>query len=140
MSTPTITRRLAAASVLLAAAPVAALAHHGWSEYGAETFVLDGTVREVRLGNPHGLIRVQDAEGRTWDAVLAPPARNGAAGLVAGTVEPGDTARASGRRHRDAGKLEMKTERFEARGRTYDIYPERLSERSPAGARPGSAG
>ena len=140
--TPTspLTRRTAAALALVLALPTAALAHHGWSEYGAENFVLEGTVREVRLGNPHALVRLEDAEGRLWDAVLAPPARTSAAGLVAGAVEPGDKARASGRRHREAAKLEMKTERLEARSRTFDIYPERLSGRTPANGRRGAAG
>ena len=140
--TPTspLTRRTAAALVLAFALPTAALAHHGWSEYGAENFVLEGTVREVRLGNPHALVRLEDAEGRMWDAVLAPPSRTSAAGLVAGAVEPSDKARASGRRHREAVKLEMKTERLEARSRTFDIYPERLSGRTPANGRRGSAG
>ena len=139
-STPLLTRRTAAALALALALPTAALAHHGWSEYGAENFVLEGTVREVRLGNPHALVRLEDAEGRLWDAVLAPPARTSAAGLVAGAVEPGDKARASGRRHREAAKLEMKTERLEARSRTFDIYPERLSGRTPANERRGAAG
>lgn len=134
------TRRAVALALALACAlPAAALAHHGWSEYGAENFVLEGTVREVRLGNPHALIRLEDAEGRVWDAVLAPPSRTTSAGLVAGAVEPGDKARASGRRHRQAAKLEMKTERLEARNRSFDIYPERLSGRTPA-ARRGDAG
>lgn len=140
--TPTspLTRRTAAALALAFALPTAALAHHGWSEYGAENFVLEGTVREVRLGNPHALVRLEDAEGRMWDAVLAPPSRTTAAGLVAGAVEPGDKARASGRRHREGAKLEMKTERLEARSRTFDIYPERLSGRTPASGRRGAAG
>lgn len=135
-----LTRRTVAALALAFALPTAALAHHGWSEYGAENFVLEGTVREVRLGNPHALVRLEDAQGRMWDAVLAPPSRTTAAGLVAGAVEPGDKARFSGRRHREGAKLEMKTERLEARNRTFDIYPERLSGHTPANGRRGAAG
>lgn len=130
---PLPTRRTAlAALALVCAAPVAALAHHGWAEYGAENFVLEGTLREVRLGNPHGLVRIEDADGRVWDAVLAPPSRNRQAGLVEGAIAPGDKVIASGRRHRDARKLEVKTERLVARGRNFDVYPERLSQRAPA--------
>ena len=117
---------------LACAAPAAALAHHGWSEYGAEPFVLEGRVREVRLGNPHGLVRVEDGQGRVWDAVLGPPSRDRSAGLSQGALRPGDPVRATGRRHRNPDRLEMKTERLEARGQRYDIYPERLSQRSPA--------
>lgn len=132
---PSVKRRAALAALALACfAPAAALAHHGWAEYGAENFVLEGTARVVGLSNPHGVIRIEDREGRMWDAVLAPPSRNRAAGLVEGALSPGDEVRASGRRHRDAGKLEIKAERVEARGRAFDVYPERLSQRPPAPA------
>ena len=127
-----VSRRAALVAALAVVAPSAALAHHGWSDYGAEPFVLEGTVREVRLGNPHGLIRIEDREGRVWDAVLAPPSRNRAAGLVEGAMMPGDAVHALGRRHRDLTRLEMKTERLQASGRNFDVYPERLSQRSPA--------
>lgn len=142
MQSLSATRRAALTALAVACfAPAAALAHHGWAEYGAENFVLEGTVREVRLGNPHGLIRVEDREGRVWDAVLAPPSRNRDAGLVDGAIAPGDPVRASGRRHRDARKLEIKSERIEARGRAFDVYPERLSQRplAPASGRRGSS-
>lgn len=140
---PSIPRRAALTALSLACfAPAAAVAHHGWAEYGADNFVLEGTVREVNLGNPHGLIRITDRDGRVWDAVLAPPSRNRAAGLVDGAIAPGDEVRASGRRHRDARKLEVKSERIEARGRTFDVYPERLSQRpsTPAAGRRASPG
>ena len=132
-STPAVPRRMVLAAFGLAcAAPATALAHHGWSEYGAETFVLEGTVREIRLGNPHGLVRVEDGQGRLWDAVLGPPSRDRSAGLVEGAVRPGDAVRATGRRHRNPDRLEMKTERLEARGSRFDIYPERLSQGAAA--------
>ena len=129
-------RRAALTLVALAfAAPSVALAHHGWSEYGTDAFVLEGTAREVRLGNPHGLIRIEDRQRRLWDAVLGPPSRDRAAGLVEGAVRPGDAVRAAGRRHRNPDRLEMKTERLEAGGRAFDIYPERLSQHGSAPAR-----
>jgi Family of unknown function (DUF6152) len=131
-----MSRRLALAVIgLTCAAPSAARAHHGWSEYGADVFALEGTVRELRLGNPHDLVRIEDRQGRIWDAVLGPPSRDRAAGLIEGAVRPGDAVRAGGRRHRDPDRLEMKTERLEARGRRFDIYPERLSRRGPAPGR-----
>lgn len=131
-----VPRRTALIALGLAcAAPSVALAHHGWSEYGADAFVLEGTVREVRLGNPHDLVRIEDRQGRLWDAVLGPPSRGRAAGLVEGAVQPGDAIRLLGRRHRNPDRLEMKTERLEARGRDFDIYPERLARRATAPGR-----
>lgn len=132
---PVLRRTALAAFGLLCAIPAAALAHHGWSEYGAEAFVLEGRVREVRLGNPHGLVRIEDGQGRVWDAVLGPPSRDRAAGLAEGALRPGDPVRAAGRRHRSPDRLEMKTERLEAQGRRFDIYPERLSQHAPARGR-----
>lgn len=127
MTTTTRRRALLALAAASAVPPATARAHHGWSEFGREAFVLEGTAREVRLGNPHGIVAVEDARGQVWEAQLAPPSRNRAAGLVEGAVAPGDAVRATGRRHRDPARLVMKTERLEARGRAFDVYPERLS-------------
>lgn len=123
----TVLKHLSIALLLAFVAP--AHAHHGWAEYGSDGFAVEGTIVELRLGNPHGMVRVRDAEGRVWDAVLAPPARNRAAGLVEGAIAVGDTVRAAGRRHRDGARMELKTERLEARGRAFDVYPERLAGR-----------
>jgi hypothetical protein len=136
LSARSVSRRFAVAIIgLTCVTPLAARAHHGWSEYGADAFVLDGTVREVRLGNPHDLVRIEDRQGRLWEAVLGPPSRDRAAGLVEGAIRPGDAVQALGRRHHNPDRLEMKTERLEARGQRFDIYPERLSQRGPAPGR-----
>jgi hypothetical protein len=71
-----LTRRAASALVLTLAlgAPVA-LAHHGWSGYLEEDFVLVGVVEAVDLGNPHGRLDLR-ADGQIWNVVLGPPSRN----------------------------------------------------------------
>jgi hypothetical protein len=57
-----LSRRAAAALVLTLAlgAPVA-LAHHGWSGYLDDNFVLTGVVEEIELGQPHGHLMVHAA-------------------------------------------------------------------------------
>ncbi len=120
----TVLAGLGALVAVFAAAPVAQ-AHHGWSQYGSDDFSLTGVVEAVDLGNPHGELKVS-ADGQVWDVVLGPPGRNRRAGLDEEAVAVGDTVTAYGRRHRDEGRLEMKTERLEVGDRVYDIYPERL--------------
>ena len=121
-----IPRRLAAlAAVLLAAAASPAVAHHGWGDYQAGESTVVGVVQAASLGNPHGLLRVRDAEGRVWAVMLAPPARITASGLTAAAVPVGARVSANGHRHRVAGQLEIKTERLSVGGRTYDLYPDR---------------
>jgi hypothetical protein len=101
-----------------------AQAHHGWSGYGGEDFSLTGVVEEVSLGNPHGLLVVRNGEG-VWDVVLGPPFRNQRAGITDGVIEVGATVTAHGKRHNDPDRLEMKTERLEVDGTSYEIYPHR---------------
>ncbi len=116
---------LPAALAALVLGATAAVAHHGWSGYSDTPFTLTGVVEEVELGQPHGHLMVS-ADGGHWDVVLGPPARNRRAGLVDGVVEVGATVTAYGKRHRDPDRHEMKTERLQVGGQTFDIYPERL--------------
>jgi len=106
------------------AAPVAA--HHGWGGYGSEDFSLNGTVQSANLGGPHGVVRVQDGGGRVWDVVLGPPRNQSRAGLTEAELPAGAAVVASGHRHLDPNRLEMKTERLRVGQRVFDIYPDRL--------------
>ena len=36
-----------------------ALAHHGWAWTTGENMELTGVIKEVRLGNPHGILEVE---------------------------------------------------------------------------------
>ena len=116
--------RLAALAVLVGAVPAAA--HHGWTGYGQEDFSLTGTVQSANLGGPHGVVRVQDAQGRVWDVVLGPPRNQSRAGLTEAELPAGAAVVASGHRHQDPNRLEMKTERLRVGQRMFDIYPDRL--------------
>lgn len=123
-------RLLLAAGSLIGLAALAgaggASAHHGWSGYGAEDFSLSGTVQSASLGGPHGLVRVQDARGQVWDVVLGPPRNQSRAGLTDAALPAGAAVLASGHRHLDPNRLEMKTERLRVGDRVFDIYPDRL--------------
>ena len=61
-------------SVYLAMAGLA-YAHHGWGGY-KEKLEMTVTVTTVKLGNPHDRLVAVDDDGREWNLLLAPPARN----------------------------------------------------------------
>ena len=100
-------------------------AHHGWAGYLSEEFELSGTLETpVSLGNPHATMKVRVAD-RTWDVVLAPPARTARAGLKEGMIPVGATVTVQGHRHRDPKRLEIKTERVIWGERLFNVYPDR---------------
>jgi hypothetical protein len=105
-----------------------ALAHHGWSGQGTETFTLKGTVaKSVSLSGPHATMQIKDEKGQLWDLTLAPGTRTKAAGLDEGAIPVGSEVTISGKRNLDPKKLEVKTERVTWNGKNYDVYPDRVS-------------
>jgi hypothetical protein len=116
-------RRRALLAALVLAAP-AARAHHGWSWTDAGAFRLSGVIREVRLGNPHGLLRVE-AGPETWTVEVGQPWRHAEAGLPDAALAPGAEIVVEGHRAADPAELRMKAERVTVGGRTYDLYPNR---------------
>ncbi|WGF86386.1 DUF6152 family protein [Marinivivus vitaminiproducens] len=116
MSRP-ITLGLALAALIA----LPAVAHHGWSSFQDETFVLDGTIEEVYFGNPHSTLEVSNDEGM-WHVDLAPPNRTARAGVNEDTIAVGDAVTATGNRHRDPAVLAMKARAIEVRGQTFEVY------------------
>lgn len=114
-----------AATVALAIFAGVAFAHHGWDWTLEEDFVLEGTIEEIHLGNPHAALKVT-AEGELWTVELAPPGRTAAAGFVEGVAAPGDAVTAYGHRSRDLSERRMKAERIRINGVNYDVYPNDL--------------
>ena len=102
-----------------------AWAHHGWGGYGNEEFSLTGTVVEKHFGNPHDRLIVEAEDGQRWNVVMSPPRSTARAGFGEDRVKIGDKVTAYGHRHRDAGTLEMKTERLRVGDELYDLYPYR---------------
>jgi hypothetical protein len=101
----------------------AAQAHHGWTTYSDQESQVSGVVEEAALGQPHGMIRVKNAQG-VWSVMLAPPAAIERSGLTLAAIPKGTRVTARGHKRTD-GTLEIKTERLVVGGKTFDLYPQR---------------
>jgi hypothetical protein len=101
-----------------------AAGHHGWAWAEDEEFSLTGVIREARLGNPHGEIDIEAADG-LWTAEIGQPWRNERAGLTAALLTAGTEATFEGHRSRDPDARLMKAERVLIAGKLYDLYPGR---------------
>lgn len=118
-------RDVIAAMVLLCGSGVrGALAHHGWAWTTGENIELTGTVREVRLGNPHGVVTL-DVAGTLWTVEVGQPWRNRRAGLQDGDLRPGIELTVIGEPSADPDERRVKAERLVIDGRVYELYPER---------------
>jgi hypothetical protein len=104
----------------LVAAPVLALAHHGWSEYDSSTpLKLAGKIVESGYEHPHGHVRLETA-GKTWVVVLAPPSRMDFRGLSREMLKPGGSAAVEGYPNRSKPE-EMRAERISVGGKTFEL-------------------
>ncbi|MGK9168629.1 hypothetical protein KXR53_20115 [Inquilinus limosus] len=113
--------RIAPIALLAAAlAPAAALAHHGWSSYDANTTVtLSGPIETASYQNPHGLITLTQ-DGKTWNVVLAPPSRMNRRGLPREDLAVGMPVTVIGYPSRVVAD-EMRAERITVAGRTVEL-------------------
>jgi hypothetical protein len=118
------TRALLFSMPLVAAMAIPALAHHGWRWAEDGNFELTGVLRDVRLGNPHGLLTV-DANGEMWTVEVGQPWRNQRAGLTEAKLVPGIELMASGHRSSEPDQLLMKAERVTIDGEVHNLYPDR---------------
>ncbi len=104
----------------LVAIPVAALAHHGWSEYDSDKLIkLTGRISESGYEHPHGYVKLV-TPGKTWQAVLAPPSRMEARGLANDAIKVGATVTVEGYANRNKPG-EMRAERITAGGKTVEL-------------------
>ena len=104
----------------IAALPLAAAAHHGWSEYdSSRTLKLTGKIVESGYEHPHGHVRLE-VPGKTWSVVLAPPSRMERRGLEKGALKPGATVTVEGYASRDKPE-EMRAERISINGKTVEL-------------------
>ena len=100
--------------------PVAAFAHHGWSEYdSAKELKLTGKIVESGYEHPHGHVSLE-VPGKTWQVVLAPPSRMERRGLEKGALKPGATATVVGYPNRNKPE-EMRAERIIINGKTVEL-------------------
>ncbi len=109
-----------AAAAAAAFAASAALAHHGWSEYDANTpLTLTGTINESGYEHPHGHIRLA-VPGKVWTVVLAPPSRMENRGLAKESLRAGNQVTVTGYPNRTKPE-EMRAERITADGKTVEL-------------------
>ena len=100
--------------------PVAAFAHHGWSEYDAsQTLTLTGTIEEAGYEHPHGYVKLRTPT-KTWIAVLAPPSRMDNRGLSREALKVGTTATVVGYPNRNKPE-EMRAERITVGSKTVEL-------------------
>ena len=108
----------------LTAPAVGALAHHGWSWTTGGNIDLTGIIKTVRLGNPHGILKI-DVEGEEWTAEVGQPWRNERAGLTDDDLAEGVEIRVIGEPSADLSERRVKVERLFLGNREYILYPER---------------
>ena len=117
-----------AAAVALAAALVfgggAALAHHGWAWTTGGNIDLTGTIKTVKLGNPHGVLEI-DVDGEVWTVEVGQPWRNRRAGLKDGDLAEGVEIRLIGEPSADISQKRMKVERLYLGDTEYILYGNR---------------
>lgn len=109
---------------VLPATPITA--HHGWAWATDEEFVLSGTVKSVRHGNPHGTMVLVTKSG-AWTVEIGQPWRNQAAGLSAKVLKRGTKLVVHGHRSAKKGQRLMKAERIVIAGKSFNLYPDRPS-------------
>ncbi|WP_281684403.1 DUF6152 family protein [Thalassobaculum salexigens] len=131
-------RHLRAAALPFATLPLAALAalllapflfsqavaHHGWSWTTGGNIELTGIIREAKLGNPHGELKVE-AEGEVWTVEVGQPWRNERAGLSDSDFAVGNEITIVGEPSADMAQKLLKAEMIIISGKEYPLYPNR---------------
>ena len=110
--------------VVLVATPMA-FAHHGWRWTKDGKFEITGLVAETKLGNPHGIVKL-DVEGKIWTIEVGQPWRNRRAGLKDAMFAKGTEITVIGRRSAKASERVVKPLRVRIKGKNYDLYPNML--------------
>jgi hypothetical protein len=110
-----------AASLIIALAlPVAALAHHGWSEYDTDKVLrLSGKIVEAGYEHPHGHVRME-MTGKMWNVILAPPSRMERRGLAKEMLRKGASATVEGYANKTRPE-EFRAERIIIDGKTIEL-------------------
>ena len=103
------------------------VAHHGWFWTTGENIELTGVITDVRLGNPHGRLKV-DVNGEIWIVEVGQPWRNENAGLKDGDLAKGVEIRVIGEPSEDVSEKRLKVVRLFLGKREYILYPDRGGE------------
>jgi hypothetical protein len=113
-----------AALIVGAVLAPAANAHHGWRWAENENSEITGTIKSVRLGNPHGEMTIV-VSGEEWTAEIGQPWRNEQAGLTPALLAEGTPVTVQGHRALDKSQKVIKAERVVIGGKSYNLYPDR---------------
>jgi hypothetical protein len=108
--------------------PAVARAHHGWEWAEDKTFEISGVIKSAKLGNPHGLLKIDaknGAKNEEWTVEVGQPWRNERAGLKDAMLAKGVELTIQGHRARDPKLKVVKANRVVIKGQTYNLYPER---------------
>lgn len=109
-----------AIAVVLLAAPVAVLAHHGWGSFDAsKRITVEGPVQTSEYSNPHVTVRVK-APDRLWIVILAPVSRMQSRGAAKELVGVGKTIKAEGYPSKSR-KDEMRADRITVDGKSFEM-------------------
>ncbi len=109
---------------VLIGATTAAYAHHGWAWTTGGNIDLTGTIKSAKLGNPHGVLKI-DVNGEEWTAEIGQPWRNERAGLKPADFAVGTTIRVLGEPSANIEDKRIKAERVYFGEREFILYPER---------------
>jgi hypothetical protein len=117
-------RRIVVGGLLAVAATGAAQAHHGWAWAEDAVFEITGVIKSTKLGNPHGILKI-DAKSEEWTVEVGQPWRNERAGLKDAMLVKGVELTIQGHRAKDPKLKVVKANRVVIKGQTYNLYPER---------------
>ncbi len=112
------------AAVSLALVWTVALAHHGWRWTTGNNIQLTGVITEAKLGNPHGVLKVQ-VEDEVWTIEVGQPWRNARAGIKDGDFAAGAEIKVEGEPSEDISQRLLKAERVWLNGNLHELYPNR---------------
>jgi hypothetical protein len=117
-------RRIVVGGLVSMAFAGKALAHHGWDWAEDKTFEITGVIKSAKLGNPHGLLKI-DVKKEEWTVEVGQPWRNERAGLKDSMLVKGVELTIHGHRAKDPKLRVVKANRVVIKGQTYNLYPER---------------
>jgi len=98
----------------------AAVAHHGWGSYDASKVLkVTSPVERLEWQNPHVHVYLRH-EGKTWEAVLAPPFRMNARGLDPEMIKAGASVTVEGYPSTRV-ETELRAERITVGGKSFEL-------------------
>jgi hypothetical protein len=120
---------LTAAVLVFVAVPLSqlALAHHGWTWAEDEQSTLTGKIQSISMAAPHPTLQVTDAAGATWQVDLGNPSQTERSGFTGESAKAGEAIAVLGNRNRDRARNHMKAVRITISGKSFDLYPERIT-------------